>query len=471
MILSLIVAASLAAPPPTAMPLTAAPLPAGARATIDGMVEAAMAHQHLPAVSIAIARDGRILYARGYGLRDLGKHVAADANTVYNMASVSKQFTAAAIMLLQQDGKLSVDDTINRYFPAYAHATEITIRELLNHTSGIPDYAELPNLPHIATAQNFFDLVSKLPLEFRPGARYRYSNTNFILLGIIVEKASGKTYSEFLKRRIFAPLEMTHTSTRVVPQSQPDGAVGYTFADGRVRAAPQTPDDLGYGDGTVNSSVLDIVNWDAALDDGRVVSASSWRQMTTVPRAEGETDAYDGGYGFGLDVGTLYGHKRIAHFGQNVGYASYNATFPDDKLEIGLISNADQFYEDYLMERIFRVVVPTAGSAAALQGPVEKPAVTRRAREWLARLERGDFDKSQLTKEYAAGLTRKDATSRCVEVGAHGVPDKITYEGMAFGGHNRNYEYRLFFASAVVDYVVSLDDGGKISALTLFRED
>ena len=227
---------------------------------VDALVQSTMAHQHLPGLSLAIARHGHVLYARGYGYRDLSKRAHADATTVYNIASNSKQFTATAIMLLQEEGKLRLDDRLSRYLPEFRYGAQITLRELLTHTSGVPDYVDLNDLPHRATAKQFVDLVRDAPLDFPPGARFEYSNTNYVILGMLVEQVGGTSYSSFLSHRIFDPLKMTNASTRVIPASQPDGALGYTYDNGIV-LAPQTPDDLGYGDGTVNASVLDLVKW------------------------------------------------------------------------------------------------------------------------------------------------------------------------------------------------------------------
>ena len=204
-------------------------------ARIDTLVSIAMAHQHVPAITIAIARNGEVLYARGYGSRNLTTRSSADTTTVYNIGSVTKQFTAACIMLLQQAGRLSVDDSLAKYFP------NLSIRQA-NHASqparphvGNSGLHRSPNLPHAATAMQFFRMVWKQSLDFRPGTRYEYSNTNYIVLGMIVEKASGQTYSDFVASRIFRPLGLNDSSTRIEPRDVPNGATGYTFENGHVR--------------------------------------------------------------------------------------------------------------------------------------------------------------------------------------------------------------------------------------------
>jgi D-alanyl-D-alanine carboxypeptidase len=438
-------------------PMTAAP---AIRSRIDALVQAAMLHQHLPGLSLAVAHNGRILYARGYGLRDIAAHEPADAHTIYNIASNTKQFTAAAIMLLQQDGKLSVDDRLSRYIPSYPQAGRITLRELLNHTSGIPDYTDLSDVPHHATAMQFFDLVAKLPLHFTPGTRYEYSNTNFMVLGIIVEQVSKMSYGEFLAHRIFQPIGMTETSTRVVPQSRPNGAVGYSYVHPNVKPIPQTIDDLGYGDGTINSSVIDLVKWDTALDAGRVVDASSFREMTTPPRAQGE-GASDGAYGFGLSIGSFMGQRQVQHYGLNPGYGSINSTYPDDGFDIVMISNGDAFDETWLERQIFALFFPSrAGDRTGYDptAPGEDSGLTTRAMAALRRLQTGAI---------GGGASRQMSA----DAGAAGSPRRIVFEGMDYRSGGSTYVYTLYFASAVVEYDFSIDPRGKITSLVLARED
>ena len=440
-------------------------------AKIDSLVAIVMAHQHVPAITLAIGRNGDILYARGYGYRNLSGSLAT-TTTVYNIGSVTKQFTAACIMLLQQAGKLSVDDSLAKYLPTYPYARQITIRNLLDHTSGIPDYTDLPNLPHTATAMQFFRMVWKQSLDFRPGTRYEYSNTNYIVLGMIVEKASGQAYSDFVATRIFRPLGLNDSSTRIEPRDVPNGATGYTFENGRVRYEPATRDDIGYGDGTINSTALDLVKWDAALDGGKVVDAASWREMTTPPAALYEPPY--GGYGFGLDIGRFYGQRMIDHSGSNPGFITLNATFPRDGLEIVMLANSDNFDPLLLFQRIFELVErPSAAQIAQQENPVpnEDPKIRAVAQRWLARLQTGQIDPSELTAGAARVVTPAAARAATIAASAIGKPRAFIYEGVTYRGRALRYSYRLTFASATVLYDIVINDRGKIEALDLLRED
>ncbi|HKW45201.1 MAG TPA: serine hydrolase domain-containing protein [Candidatus Eremiobacteraceae bacterium] len=452
--------------------LTAAPPNASSLgARVDEIVRETMIHQHLPGLSLAIARRGTVLYARGYGYRDLAHRIPADAKTVYNIASNTKQFTATAIMLLQQDGKLRLHDRLSRYLPEFRHGAQIGLVQLLTHTSGIPDYADLPNLPHRATAKEFVDLVRNAPLDFPPGSTFEYSNTNFVILGMIVEQVSGMSYQTFVARRIFNPIGMTSASTRVTPQSQPDGAIGYTF-DGKVVAAPQTPDDLGYGDGTVNASVLDLVKWDRALEGGAVVDAASWQAMTHAPLTTGYGPR--GGYGYGLDLSTLYGHREISHEGFNVGFASVNATFPDDGLEIVALSNGDPFDEDLFVKRVFALLAPPSPAQLAADmksAPGEDPVITTAAKRLVASMQTGRVDASTVTAGLAKDLTPARARQLCSNTGALGSPARFIYHNWQYRDRVKIYSYEAYFPNAIVAIDVTMGPHEKIASIDLARED
>jgi CubicO group peptidase (beta-lactamase class C family) len=439
---------------------------------IDALVAIAMAHQHVPAVSLAIARNGRILYARGYGYRNLTSRQVADANTVYNVGSVTKEFTAAGIMLLQQEGKLSISDSLAKYFPRYPYAQQLTLRNLLNHTSGIPDYVYGPNLPHHATAMQFFKIVWKQPLHFRPGTRFEYSSTNYLLLGMIIEMESGQSYGNFIATRFFEPLGLNASSTRVEPRELSNGAVGYTFDGGRILYKTATPDDIGYGDATINSSALDLVKWDAALDGGRVVDAESWQAMTTPPVAPFEPTY--GGYGFGLFIGRFYGHRMIYHPGANPGFITYNATLPSDGLEIAILANSDNFQPFLLFQRIFEIVEgPTPEQIAdqARPAPNENSKVRALAQQWLVRLQTGNIDRMQLTAQAAKELTPASARALAAKAHATGKPLAFVYRGIGYYSPKTIYTYKLTFRGATVLYYVILSDNGKIITLDMERED
>jgi CubicO group peptidase (beta-lactamase class C family) len=324
---------------------------------VDRVLEAAMAHQHLPGISVAIAQDGHVIYARGYGARIVPKRLTADGHTVYNIASTTKQFVAAAIMRLQQRGLLNVNDKLSKYYTGYRYADRVTLQQLLTHTSGIPDYLDQSNVPPHATAAQQVAVVAKLPPQFPPGTRFEYSNTNYVILGLVVEKLTRESLGEVFRQWFFAPLGMHDSTFGALPWTLRDGAMGYTYKDGRFVAIPQSVADYGYGDGGVDASAYDLNTWDQALIAGRVVSDASLHAMTTPPMAA-DGEPLPGGYGFGLEVQSLFGHREFEHGGDNEGFHTGNADFPDDRFSIAIVSNGNQFFYDYLLTRLFSIFYP-----------------------------------------------------------------------------------------------------------------
>lgn len=304
------------------------------------LIRDAMIRQHLAAVSLAIGHDGTVIYAKGYGYRDIANRLAATPQTIYNIASMSKQFTAACVLLLQQDGKLNIDDKLSKYLPDFPNGDRITIRELLNHTSGLSDYLDLIDNTTLTPAKVHAALY-KLKLRFPPGSKYEYSNSNYIVAGLVVERASGMPFDDFLRRRILRPLELRSTSVGTAPKDLPDGAVGYTVVNGHtIPTIPQTATILDFPDGGVNSTVLDLVKWDNALDGGRVIGPDLLKTMFTPSSHQAD---WPGGYALGLGLDTVGGYRELAHTGQWTGFSGENATLPDARLAVIMLSNTDTF--------------------------------------------------------------------------------------------------------------------------------
>ncbi|HLW37195.1 MAG TPA: serine hydrolase domain-containing protein, partial [Candidatus Eremiobacteraceae bacterium] len=209
------------------------PITPALREKIDRLARQALAEQHLAGFSLAIAHDGRIIYTQGYGYRIVAKQLPATPNTIYNIGSITKQFTATAVMLLQQDGKLNVEDPVARFIPGLPWGRQVTVRQLLNHTSGVPDYLSIVDNNSL-TMPKILAALRKTHLKFAPGSIYQYSNSNYILLGTIVSKASGIPYDDFLRRRILQPFGLEATSIGTTPLSLPDGAIGYTVVKGHT---------------------------------------------------------------------------------------------------------------------------------------------------------------------------------------------------------------------------------------------
>jgi D-alanyl-D-alanine carboxypeptidase len=287
----------------------------------------------IPGVSIAI-RKGNDVFARGYGLHDVELNVPVSTASEFQIGSVTKQFTAAAVMLLIEQGKLSLDDKARRYLPELDERFDaITIRHLLQHTSGLRDYNVQLGTPYVPkTQQEIIALITVGPPMFTPGTRWRYSNSGYYLLGVIIERAGAKTYESFLRDAFFEPLGLARTSYCDSKAPPPDG---YFHYGGTLTRLPAASMSLPYAAGALCSTALDLVQWNEALISGRAVSAQSYAKMTNDLIDLGPSIAY----GYALLVDTLDGRKRVWHNGDILGFETALYWFPEEDLTIAVAIN------------------------------------------------------------------------------------------------------------------------------------
>jgi CubicO group peptidase (beta-lactamase class C family) len=291
----------------------------------------------VPGASVLVVRDGKPLVRKAYGLSDLEEHVAATPATNYRLASVTKQFTATSILLLAQDGKLSLDDRMRKWLPSLPDTDDpITIRHLLTHTGGMIDYEDIMPL-HLDSALRDVDVLHILEKErnlyFPAGSDYRYSNGGYSMLALIVEKASGKSFQAFLKERIFEPLGMHNTLAYVTEgPAVPNRAFGYTETKGKWESTDQSMTSAVLGDGGIYSSIDDLAKWDAALYDDRLLSDAS-RKLAFTPWTK--TDDPTIGYGFGWRITG----ETLWHSGESVGFRNVIVRYPQRHLTVIMLTN------------------------------------------------------------------------------------------------------------------------------------
>jgi len=314
-------------------------------AYVDSVAGAAVAQNRTAGVSVAVVRGGRTVLSKGYGFADLENDVRATDQTVYRIGSITKQFTSASIMRLAEQGKLSLDDTLQRFFPAYpVQGNRVAIHHLLNHTSGIRSYTSMgPKWARTmrldVAPDTLVALFSAEPFDFAPGTQWRYDNSGYFLLGMIVEKASGKPYPQYVQDELFTPLGLT--GTRYCDQRPliKHRAQGYMpLPNGQLGNADLLSMTQPYAAGSLCSTVGDLVTWTRALSSGKVVSAASYARMTT-------PDTLNNGrrlnYGFGLNVGALQGHREISHNGGINGFISELHHYPNDSLIVVVLTNTE----------------------------------------------------------------------------------------------------------------------------------
>ena len=334
------IAAALAS---ISLALPGPPTDAEIAAAADTLAARALSQAGAAGLSVAVARNGKVIFSKGYGLAEVEHDVKVDGDSMFRMGSITKQFTAAAIMRLVEQGRIGLDDPVTRHVAGYnTHGREITLRHLLTHTSGIKSYTELKRVmvdepEREFTHQEMLDMVQNEPLAFDPGTQFEYSNTGYYLLGMVIENVSGKSYCAYMQDEFFGPLGLTRTrcdsNTEIVKgRAQGYTVVGETLVNDRGLATGTT-----FAAGGLLASAHDLVVWADALAAGRVVSPASCTLMST-PAALTGGGAHD--YGFGLFIDSLDGHARVQHGGDIFGFNSMLARFPDDGVTVAVMSNS-----------------------------------------------------------------------------------------------------------------------------------
>ena len=306
-----------------------------------------------PGAAVLVVRNGKAIYRQGYGVTDLRTLHPIESKTNFRLASFTKQFTAACIMLLVKDGKLHYDDHLTDVFPEFpAYGKSITVRNLLNHTSGLPDYEDIlmkqypdtppEKVPQILDAGVLKLLEQQTSAKFPAGTKWEYSNSGYAMLAMIVEKVSGKPFGAFLHERIFVPLKMDHTLAYEKGKNEvPHRAYGHTKTDTGWQETDQSPTSAVLGDGGIYTSIDDLVKWDSALREHTLLTEAEMQPALTPVRPSAGSAKFPDtlSYGFGWFLDPYRGHKRMWHDGETIGFRTTIQRFPDDNLTIILLAN------------------------------------------------------------------------------------------------------------------------------------
>jgi CubicO group peptidase (beta-lactamase class C family) len=317
------------------------PLSPDTKTKIDTAVTQVLSSTKVPSASIAIVKDGRIAYLQAYGLARLSPPMEATPQMQYPIGSISKQFTAAAVLLLAQEGKLTLDDPVSKYLPDLTRAKEVTIRMLLSHTSGYQDYWPedyvMTSMMVPTTAQHILDVWARRPLDFDPGTQWQYSNTNFVIAGRIVEQVSETPLIDLLKKRIFLPLGMDNvydTDASKLPATDPTGYERHAL--GPQRPSPLEGTGWMFAAGELAMPPHDLALWDISIINRSLLSPASYAQMFKPVLLKSGANS---GYGLGVFLGKSDGHAYIEHSGEVSGFVSENKVFPDDRAAIIVLTN------------------------------------------------------------------------------------------------------------------------------------
>ena len=388
-----------------------------------------------PSVSVAIRRDGASVLTRAWGLSNVESRRPATPEMRYAIGSVTKQFCAAAILLLQEDGKLSLDDRVARHLPGVPHADQVTIRQLLNHTAGYDDYWAQTYLPHYllkpADVPRIIREWGGRPLTHTPGAESRYSNTNYLIAGAIVEKVSGVSFFRFLQERIFQPLGMRSAFDYTANKLPASDASGYfTYGIGPLRPATREAGAWLFGAGNLAMTASDLAVWDQSIIARSLLSEASYREQQTEARLTGGAGTQGG---LGVNLAPTLKRRTVSHLGGGSGFSSANYVFPDDRVAIVVLSNGESRTAWALANFIIRAVFAPASlretpeeaprarpsPAAALTG--NSPEAMR-ARGVFEKLQKGELDRAILTENANAYFSKQAVADLASSLAPLGPP-------------------------------------------------
>jgi CubicO group peptidase (beta-lactamase class C family) len=423
--------------------------------------------KNLPGLSVAVVRNGELVFAKGYGKRSLEDDRPVETDTLFAIGSITKQFTCALVLMLAEEGKLSVHDKVSKYFPELTRANDIALLDLMNNVSGYADYYPLDFVDrrmrqHISPD----DLLRRYAgdkLDFEPGSRYSYSNTGFILLGRVVEKVSGEPFGEFLSRRILKPLGMDHTSY------EPDAtdkrlARGYTtFAlSDPEYSAPEAKGWIGAAGG-IYSTPSDLAKWDMALIGGKVLKPESYELMTQ-PRKLNDGKFTE--YGCGLGVRMQGGRQILAHNGAVSGFVAYNATVPSTRSALIVMCNQDGGYgavPGQIFSLLLKEPVPSVPKIAGL-------AAADMAKKMFTSYQKGRVHRDDLSEEFNLYLTDARITGAAKRLKGYGAVRKVeVLTSNERGGMEVSTARLTFRKSALKTLMYRLPDG-KIEQFFVYPE-
>ena len=373
-------------------------LPAATASGIDAAAADVLKATGVPSASVAVVQGGKVAYVKAYGMARLEPAMAAEPGMQYSIGSISKQFTAALVLLLAQDGKLKLDDPVGKYLPGLTRANDVTIRQVLSMTSGYQDFWPedyvMTSMMKSTNPQQILDVWAKKPLDFEPGTQWQYSNTNYVVAGRIAEIAGGKPLIEQLQARIFRPLKMTgvfNSDASRLPANDPTGY--YQHALGPLRPAPQEGQGWMFAAGELAMPASDLALWNISMMNRTLLAPASYDAMFTEVKLK---DGKGTGYGLGVQVGDRNGHRYIEHSGEVSGFVSENIVFPDDKAAVTVLTNEDaSSAAGALGRRIAPLVL--GGASGMVSANAEAAAAEKRALDIFTGLQEGKLDRSQLT--------------------------------------------------------------------------
>ena len=420
--------------------LLALPLAAQDTAAIDKIVADVLAKTGAPSASIAVVKDGKIAYVRAYGLARVEPPMPATPQMRYSIGSISKQFTAAAVLLLAEEGRLSLDDRVVRWLPELTRAKDVTVRQLLSMTSGYQDYWPqdyvMPMMLEPVTGEAITKTWAQKPLDFEPGTKWQYSNTNYVIAGMIVERAAGVPLLDFLQKRVFTPLHMSSVSNiDDAPLGAGDPSRYMRYALGPLRPAPKEGKGWLFAAGELAMTASDLALWDISMIEQTVLQPASYRAMQTEALLANGAGTR---YGLGVSVGTVDGHRVISHSGEVSGFTAKNDVYVDDRAAVVVLTNLDAANAyDLIATKIGTLLFTTVDSAT--------PKTTELARKIFEGLQRGEIDRALFTSNANAYFSAQALKDFAASLGPLGAPKEFAQASQGLRGGMTLRRYRVKF--------------------------
>jgi CubicO group peptidase (beta-lactamase class C family) len=439
-------------------------------ARVDDFIKTEMQKQKIPGVSLAVVKNGEIILAKGYGFSNLEHQAPVKAETIFQSGSVGKQFTATAVMILVEEGKISLDEKINKYLGEVPESWQnITVRHLLTHTSGMTDYPSDFDFRRDYTEDELLTRAKAVPTGFQPGEKWQYSNLAYVTLGIIIHKVSGKFYGDFLQDRIFKPLQMT--TARIISEAEiiPHRAAGYTLVKNELKNQQWVSPSLNTtADGALYLNVYDMAKWDAALYGEKLLKKTSLDQMwSPVKLNNGKTHPY----GFGWALGEVSGHRIIEHGGAWQGFKSFIARYPNDKLTVIVFANLSQANPTKLARGVAGIYNAELIPPPAATIEDKEPQVTAFLKDVLQKFAAGTIKPEIFTPEMNAVLFPEVVKQIGASVKAFGTLESVGLLSRSEENGLRVYRYRLQYPSVKVLVRLALTRDDKIAGLNSAVED
>jgi CubicO group peptidase (beta-lactamase class C family) len=437
-------------------------------AQLDSMIRRVVAEKHIVGLSVGVMQNGKVILAKGYGVRDASSRDPVTPRTMFAIGSVTKQFTCSALMLLVEQRRLALTDPVSMYLPTLTRAKEITLLDLGGHLSGYRDYYPLDfvdrEMQKPATADQIITQYATRPLDFAPRSRYSYSNTGFLILGRIIEKVSGESFGAFIDKRIFAPLKLTRTVYE--PATTPtaaDMAQGYTsfgLAD-IIRAEPEARGWTGSA-GAIWSTPADLMTWDLSLLDHTIITPASYAVLTTPQRL---TDGRSSGYGCGESVNDRGLALVISHGGATSGFVAQNTVIPATRSAVVLLSNSDLSPIGELNQALIAKVMPRSPDVPVIAGL----SAVEAARKFLSDLEKGTVDRSTLGADFSAFLTPEKVAAARRALNAMGPVSKLRLAGVRERGEMEVATVQFDLGSTTAVGLMYRSADGKVQEFLISR--